>query len=109
MERELEWKPYTSEKAMSDDEYDELVRSCEKPMGESYAIELVHREYGFAEEKIEVVYEKPIYEINRHKQLRQVGVAKREPYYFATDYNYVRFTVCGVEYELCNGNLIMWP
>lgn len=32
----------------------------------------------------------------------------REPLYESTDWNYVRFDVCGMTYEYVNGQLVMY-
>ena len=47
----------------------------------------------------------PIYEINRHRQLREVGAVDRAPLYNSTDWNYIRFTCGRMSYELYNDTL----
>ena len=56
--------------------------------------------------KISIKRVKPLYEINRHQQLRQTGVTARNPYIFASDWNYVYFSSMGIDYEILNGKII---
>lgn len=107
LERELEWRPYTFTKGISDDEYERLKSSCHTSMTDAEVTEFIHKEYGFVKEQVKILYEKPVYQINRHGQLRQVGVTERKPYYYASDMNHVRFEVCGVKYEVFDGTLFM--
>lgn len=48
---------------------------------------------------------KPVYEINRHQQVRQIGAAVRNPYIFASDWNYICFSSMGIDYEIQNGTI----
>ena len=69
------------------------------------AIEEAYNDYGFAAEKVKIFHSTPIYEINRHGQLRQIGTADRSPLYNATDWNYIRFNCGCMSYELVDDTL----
>ena len=79
------------------------------PSDELYkAIETAYYDYnwyGFTKEKIIIRRTIPTYEVNRHRQLRQVGEIDRAPLYNATDWNYIRFDCGCMAYELHNDTL----
>lgn len=105
-EREQEWKPYEDDRNVSESEYQALAKTGDtKVLSDAAAAELIHQEFGFDINKIEIVRTVNTYEINRHRQLRKVGELKREALYNATDWNYIRFNVCGWFYEMKNGEL----
>lgn len=104
LDRELEWKPYTDENLVSDDDYNSLAKYGRK-MTDEEAVEWIAQEFGFDTRKIKIYHTAPIFEVNRHSQLRKVGEKDRSPIYDATDYYYVCFTVAGWEYEATNGSL----
>lgn len=106
LEKEQEWKPWVPEKAVSQKDYDHLKSCGENVMTDGKAIEWIAQEWGFAADKIRINRKMKQYEVNRHHQLRTVGEIDREPRYEATDWYYVFFTVCGMEYEDYNGTLI---
>lgn len=54
---------------------------------------------------IQIIYEVPIYEKNRHSQLCKIGTQERLPLYNATDWNYIRFNCKNWYYEMHNGAL----
>ena len=107
LEQEQEWKPYTDEKEVSDNEYvmgkAAAFRTFEN---DDEAKEWIAMEFGFNKSKMEVLHSKPIFEVSRHHVLRKVGEVNREPWYNATDWYYVRFQICGMIYEAFNGTLI---
>lgn len=106
LEREEEWKPYNDTLNVSEADYQKLAtKPYTKILSDEEAAELIHREFGFDIDKIEIVRTVDVYEINRHNALRKVGELKREALYDATDWNYVRFNVCGWAYEMQDGNL----
>lgn len=92
LEKEQEWKPFEDKALMSQQDYDRLAIG-NRPMTDEEAIDLIARETGFDKEKIRIVRALPVYEINRHGQLRKCGTVERLPRYEATDWNYVAFTV----------------
>lgn len=78
-------------------------------MTDDEAIDWVVRETGFARERIQIVHELPLEEINRHRQVRRTGkMVDRRPIYDATDYHYIVFNVRANEthgWELHNDEL----
>ena len=106
IEREQEWKPYVDETEVNDNDYVAGKAAAHHLMEDDEAKEWIANECGFAEKKIEILHNKPIFEVSRHHQLRKVDEVNREPWYNATDWYYVRFQVCGMIYEAHNGNLI---
>ena len=104
VDRLLEWKPYTDERAVSQEKYDHL-KSSGHEMTDEEAKQWIADEWGFAERKIEIIRTMPKLEISRMHTLRTVGEIARDPYYDATDWYYVRFLVCGMTTEAYNGSL----
>lgn len=105
LEKEQEWKPWVPADAVPQNDYDHL-KSSGREMSDAEAIEWIAGEWGFSTDKIRINRKMKQYEINRHHQLRTIGEIERDPYYDATDWYYVFFTVCGMEYEAHNGRLI---
>lgn len=105
LELEQEWKDYDIGN-FSQSYYDDLIKQPETHyLTDEEAKDLLYDWYGFAKEKITIHKSIPIYQINRHRQLRQTGTVDRRPAYFSTDWNYIRFDCGGTSYELCNDNL----
>lgn len=108
LERELEWRPLEDKDNVSQSEYTELATAGgTKRLTDDEAKTLLYNWYGFAKEKIIIQHTIPTYEVNRHRQLRQVGEIDRAPLYNATDWNYIRFDCGCMAYELHNDTL--WP
>lgn len=106
LETEEEWQDYESEYEVSNSDYMELLADPGiQKLSEGEAASLISSEFGFNENSIEILYFAPVYQINRHRILRHVGENSRYPLYFATDMNYVRFSVNRMTYELYNGEL----
>lgn len=62
--------------------------------------------FGFDEKKIEVVCTVDLYEYDGNGMWKKSGVsAGRDALYCASDFNYMRFSVCGVCWEIVNGNI----
>lgn len=101
LNREQEWKPYTDRHMVSQEKYDSLKASG-RVMTDYEAIDWIAQEFGFDQSKIKILHTVPVYEINRHTQLRKVGEVERLPMYDATDWNYARFDVAGRSYEMYN-------
>jgi len=104
LEREQEWKPWTNKDAVKQEDYDHL-RRCGHEMTDDEAKDWIASEWGFDPSKIRICRKMKTFERNRHSLLRQVGEIDRDPYYDATDWYYVFFRVCGMEYEAYNGSL----
>ena len=98
------WKPYGHGSNMTDAEYLEL-ESFGEPISEEKAREIIHNEFGFAMDFIVIMNELTEYEINYVRQLRETGKISRLPHYESTDWNYIRFSVNGWQYEMVNGQL----
>ena len=104
LEREQEWKPWTNKDAVMDEDYNHLA-TVGREMTDDEAKDWIADEWGFDRSKIRICRKMKTYEVNRHSMLRQVGEIDRDPYYDATDWYYVFFRVCGMEYEAYNGSL----
>ena len=69
---------------------------------------MIAKEFGFVRESISIIRWAPVYEINRHNRLRQVGQKDRRPRFAAWDWNYIRFNVTANvarAYEMVDGEL----
>ena len=98
LEVEQEWKPYENERNVKQSEYEQLAQCVGKCgaryMTDAEAIDWVVQETGFARERIQIVHELPMEEINRHHQVRRTGkMFDRRPIYDATDYHYIVFNI----------------
>lgn len=106
---ELEWKPYECQQNVKQEEYNRLQNDCStREMTDSEAVEMVASEFGFSPDRIKIIHEVVQYEINKHSQLRKLRNVERKPLYNATDWNYIRFNVCGnvtMSYEMHDGDL----
>lgn len=106
LEREQEWEAYEMKENASRTGYENLAMQDDtRQLGEEEAKQMIHKLFGFETGKIEIVTSVPVYEINRHRQLRVAGHEERRPLYNATDWNYIRFDCCGMSYEFYNDNL----
>ena len=109
LDRELEWKPYTEKENVEQKDYEKLRDNhFTEKLSDEEAAEYINQYYGFEKDRIQVIHEVPVYEINRHNALRQVGVEERDPLYASSDWNYIRFDCAGVSYELDDGTLRMF-
>lgn len=106
LEREQEWKPWVNEKALTQNQYNALADdSTSHEMTDEEAKEWISSEFGFTPERIRINRTMKVFEVSRHHQLRKIGEIDRKPFYDATDWYYVFFTVCGMDYEAYNGSL----
>ena len=102
----MEWKDYEIEGSVQQDNYDKLVNQHDtRFLTDEEAKEILYDWYGFAKEKLVIQKAVPVYQINRHRQLRIIGELERRPVYNATDWNYIRFDCGAVSYELYNDTL----
>lgn len=105
LDREQEWK--LSDRAgthMSQNEYAKLFKVGEH-IDYDTAKELIERKFGFQPDKIEIISEVETFEVSRHYRLRRKDTYTREPIYCATDWNYIRFNVANLQYEMISGEL----
>ena len=108
LEKEQEWKPYPKTGNMETEEFQRLFYDdiSQKLLWDD-AARIIAEEFGFQKEMIRILTELPVYEINRHKVLRQTGTVFRGPVYAVSDWNYILFQVKGQEYECINGELYL--
>ena len=109
LEKELEWKPYEFRRNVSQKEYDKMV--AEENMvrlNDEQCKNILSDWFGFVPERVTILHRVPCHEINRHNLVREAGMVIRDPLYFSTDWNYIRFD-CGLgSYELYNGTLRLY-
>lgn len=107
LDREQEWEPAENTGThLPQYEYIDLREddnSRELPYLE--AKKLIAKEFGFQVDLIAIIREVETYEVNRHHKLRHKETFTREPIYNATDWNYIRFNVANLQYEMINGEL----
>lgn len=109
LDHELEWQPYISDDNVSQSDYLSLQKAAgTKVLTVDEAKDILYQWYGFAREKITILYNVPVYQINRHKKLRKTGELSRLPLYNSTDWNYIRFNCGSMMYELYNDNLFFF-
>ena len=109
VEREEEWRPHEIEGNTTQAEYNELAAdSSARELSDDEAAQLIADEFGFDRDKIVILREINVYEINRHRRLRKVGTTPRRPLFDAWDWYYICFCVKGhgdMTWEVHNGNL----
>ena len=104
LEKAQGWKKYGTGSHMSDADYLDLEKRGE-PISEERAKEIIHHQFGFAMDFIVIVNELNEWEKNVAGKLRKCGTVSRLPVYGSTDWNYIRFDVNGLSYELVDGEL----
>ena len=105
LDREQDWK--LSDRAgthMSQKNYINLRENGDNICYDT-AKNIVAIEFGFQLDKIEIITEVETYEVSRHYRLRRKDTFTREPVYESTDWNYIRFNVGNLQYEMINGEL----
>lgn len=109
LEKEQEWVfcP-TSGTEMPQNAYMELL-NCDftEVFSEEQVKKFLHDECGFSEEMVKIHGEAETYEVNRHHRLRIREKIPRKPLYASSDWNYIRFSCGGIDYEYVNGSLYM--
>ena len=106
LEAEQEWKAYEDTDNVAQSDYEKLATdSSTEELDDDKAKSLLYDWFGFAVEKVKILHSVPVYEVNRHRLLRQIGEQKRTPLYNATDWNYIRFDCGLMSYELTDGDL----
>lgn len=106
LDKEQEWQPYICPGEVQQAEYDKNKIDA-RMLSIPEAIEKVCDEFGFDPAKVMILTLAPAYEKNRHGIVRRVigATIKRDPFWFATDDNYIRFSCAGYHYEMHNGEL----
>lgn len=106
LDRELDWHPAEDLGTnMSESDY-ALLADDEVPMTDLDAIRRVHRECGFDMAKIRIVMSVQTFEVNKHHKIRVKDTYSRQPVWSASDWNYIRFNVAGLQWEIVNGELM---
>lgn len=105
LDREQEWK--LSDRAGTHMSQEKYLKLCAAGDIISYdtAKNIIVKEFGFQLDKIEIITEVETYEVSRHYRLRRKDTFTREPLYGSTDWNYIRFNVGNLQYEMINGEL----
>ena len=105
LEKELDWQDTDGAgTTMEQGRYEHLER-CGRKLTEEEAKQLVHEEFGFDPELVEIIAEVSTYQVNKYHQLRKKETFERVPCYESTDWNYIRFNCRGWQYEMVNGQL----
>ncbi|MBQ9229045.1 MAG: hypothetical protein IJ680_01380 [Paludibacteraceae bacterium] len=106
LEREQEWKLREDTNNVQQSSYEDLRDDgSTHEMSDEEAKSLLYNWFGFSPDKVKIIRTIPIFEVNRHRQLRKVGETDRRPLYNATDWNYIRFDCGRMSYELYNDDL----
>lgn len=104
LEKEEEWEAYIGDEVTQED-YDKLKEVCKEPLSKEKAVRYISDEFGFSPDRVEILNSRRVWEVNRHGKCRYSATEERLPYYYASDWNYVRFICCGITYEAVNGDL----
>lgn len=107
LDRELAWTAYEDQHRISEKDYKRLAAQTDtKALTTEEARDLVALEFGFDRERITIMQETPVMEVNKYHQIRRTGRSlRRAPLYNASDWNFVSFEICGYSYEMVNGEL----
>lgn len=89
---------------MNQDAYAELADDS-APMSELDAIRRVYEMCGFDMALIRIVKTVNTYEVNKQHRCRVSGEYERPPVWSSTDWNYIRFNVADLQWELVDGEL----
>ena len=107
LEREQEWKD-SDTNLSSLHMYEDLRKDrFTKTLSEDEAAALVCDTWGFDRDRVRIQTELPVFQVNRHRELRIKEMVPVAPLYNATDWNYVRFSCGPLTYEMVNGDLQM--
>lgn len=108
LDRELDWQPAKDIGTnMSEREY-QLLADDTAPMSELDAIRRITQECGFDMACIELVQTVETFDKNKYGKCRVSGSYSRLPVWASTDWNYIRFQVCGNQWEIVNGELMAY-
>lgn len=110
LDAELEWTPCKDAGTrMTQRDYVKLREDkFTKTMTDEEAANFIAEELGFNAARVKIIRKAETYEVNKHRRMRVAETYEREPLYESTDWNYVRFDVCGMTYEYVNGQLVMY-
>ena len=111
--RKLEgWEPYRISN-MTRSEYLDLlglVKEGYRRFGDGTDVfAWISDEFGFDKNKIQISTRIPRYEKSKDGRIRKTGeFEEREPAYYTSDWNYVRFDAGPNQYEIVNGELYIY-
>lgn len=105
LEKEQEWKPCKGGTNMSEKDY-QTLKKCGGALTDTEAKAWIRAEFGFDPKLIQVLHEASTLEENRHGRCRKAQTFSRLPCREATDMNYARFNVAGLQWEAVNGELL---
>lgn len=106
LDRELDWQPAKDIGTnMSEKEYAELADD-EPPLSDLEAIRRVHKECGFDMAYIRIVTTVRTFDKSKHGKCRVSGEYSRSPVWSSSDWNYIRFDVADMQWEIVNGELM---
>lgn len=109
LDKELEWKlAENTGTNLPQEEYEKVEMIIAETAPKFDAVKFVADEWRFQEEYIRIIKTVHTYEKNRHGILRVKDTYEREPFYVSTDWNYVRFDVNDMQYEVVNGELYFY-
>ena len=110
LDAELEWTPCKDAGTrMTQRDYVKLREDrFTKTMTDEEAADFIAEKLGFNAARVKIIHKAETYEVNKHRRMRVAETYDREPLYESTDWNYVRFDVCGMTYEYVNGQLMMY-
>ena len=106
------WEPYRVSE-MSTYDYKDLldcVKEGYRRFGDGTDVYAwINDDFGFEQDKIQIVDKIPRYEKSKDGRIRMTGeYEERQPAYYSTDWNYVRFDAGPYQYEIANGELYMY-
>lgn len=109
LDEELEWHPAEHVGTnMNQSDYEELANQSYDQTDEEHAKYLLSSMFGFIEDLIVIHHHAETFEVNKYHRIRRKETYQRDPYYAASDWNYIRFDCAGNQWELVNGELLAY-
>lgn len=109
LKREQDWKPYEDERNVKQADYEKLAADkFTEELTDEEAADMIANEFGFDKSKIAIIHEVDKCEISRSRMERKVGTYERKALFNAWDWNYIRFNVARIGYEMHDGELRMF-
>ncbi len=107
LDEELDWHPaeHTGTN-MKQSDYEELANQSYAQEDEEHAKYTLSSLFGFIEDLIVIHHHAETFEVNKYHRIRRKETYQRDPYYAASDWNYIRFDCAGCQWELVNGELL---
>lgn len=105
----MKYESYIVNTNMSYADYGKLAeavaRDNGKPMTDEEATDYIAKKFGFQHGLISIK-RVAVFWLSAASGFRRTAASiAREPFYSASDMNYIRFEVCGILYEVVNGHL----